>query len=211
MLEGTTPVPNTVFDELMPTLSPSELKVLLVVLRKTFGWEDKTSPTGRKQRDWISNSQLEKHTGLSAKSIQHAKASLSAKGLLEQNEEGLPNGGRKVFLSFSGYSPIVSEKRVPSTKESWTKEKTESFSKEQIEKFKQELKEAGSFSSLMIQKEATIEKEGRRTLVRHEDVDAYRAKHCVGYIDKIGISLDSTIPYSYWHRLYGEIVKGTTY
>ena len=57
MLNQTTPVPNILFDALLPTLTESELKVLLVIIRQTYGWFDfKTKK--RKQRDWISYSQF---------------------------------------------------------------------------------------------------------------------------------------------------------
>jgi hypothetical protein len=58
------PINNAVFDEIMPTLSPSAWKVLCVVIRATWGWklEDGT----RKTEDYISYSQFLKRSGISS-------------------------------------------------------------------------------------------------------------------------------------------------
>lgn len=50
-----TQTPNDLFDHWLPLLGEIELKVLLVIMRKTFGWH--------KKREKISLSQLEKLTG----------------------------------------------------------------------------------------------------------------------------------------------------
>lgn len=55
---------NHVIDVIMPRLSPNAWKVLCVAVRQTWGWEDKDSPTGRKQRDVISYSQFMEKTGI---------------------------------------------------------------------------------------------------------------------------------------------------
>lgn len=69
---NTTQVPNFIFD-LIPRLSEAELKVLMVIIRKTYGWH--------KDTDKIAASQLEKLTGLSYSAIKKARASLRTKGL----------------------------------------------------------------------------------------------------------------------------------
>ena len=81
MYKRTAFVPNTLFDDLLPTLSKSELKVLLVVVRQTNGWKRKHS-NQRKLRDRITKSQFVVKTGLSKKSISDAIASLVAKQVL---------------------------------------------------------------------------------------------------------------------------------
>lgn len=71
-----TPVPNIVFDSMLAHFTGAELKVFLVIVRKTLGWyAPKTG--GRKKRDWISSSQFIKETGLSDMSVTTAIASLS--------------------------------------------------------------------------------------------------------------------------------------
>lgn len=76
---NTTQVPNYVF-ALIPNLSEAELKVLLAVVRKTYGWH--------KDADKISVSQLEKMTGLSYSAIKKARASLRAKGIQLVKQKG---------------------------------------------------------------------------------------------------------------------------
>jgi phage replication O-like protein O len=74
MTKFTTQVPNIVFDTLLPTLTESELKVLLVIVRQTYGWH--------KERDWISHSQFVKKTSLSRRSVSSALKSLSSKNIV---------------------------------------------------------------------------------------------------------------------------------
>lgn len=75
-----TQTPNDLFDHWLPRLNETELKVLLVIMRKTFGWN--------RQRDFISTSQLEKLTGQSHPSILKAVKSLQSKGLISKETEG---------------------------------------------------------------------------------------------------------------------------
>lgn len=75
-----TQIPNEIFDEWLPKLGLAELKVLMVIMRKTFGWH--------KIRDRISLGQLEKLTGLERRHILKATKTLSEKGLISKIVEG---------------------------------------------------------------------------------------------------------------------------
>ncbi len=85
-LVQTTPVPNVVIDQYLKVLNLSELKVLMVVIRKTLGW--KAGVNGRKERDWISSGQLSQITGLSKRAITAAISSLLNKNLLKVTGTG---------------------------------------------------------------------------------------------------------------------------
>lgn len=77
---GVGPLPNRVVDEVMPTLKDTELRVLLVVLRQTWGWRD---GSGRfKARDWLTASQLRARTGRASESVSGAVDSLVRRGLI---------------------------------------------------------------------------------------------------------------------------------
>ncbi len=78
-LQGTTPVPNVLFDTFLPRLSDTELRVLLVVNRATLGWKQ---GTGRKESDWLSHRQLQARTGRAGASVSHAIEALVRRGLL---------------------------------------------------------------------------------------------------------------------------------
>lgn len=69
-----TQVPDLLFDEQLPELGHAELKVLLWIIRKTFGY-GKTS-------DAISLSQLEAGTGLGISSVKRAVRDLEAKSVI---------------------------------------------------------------------------------------------------------------------------------
>src|ERR1700687_1462317 len=75
-----TQTPNALFDEWLPKLGMAELKVLMVILRKTFGWH--------KIRDRISLSQLEVLTGMERRHITKARKSLVEKGLIAKITTG---------------------------------------------------------------------------------------------------------------------------
>ncbi len=79
--QQTTQVPNIVFDAHLPSLTESELKLLLIIIRQTFGWFDKATGQ-RKTRDRISHGQFMKKTGLSRRVITKALKSLVEKGLI---------------------------------------------------------------------------------------------------------------------------------
>jgi len=79
-----TQVPDELFDELMAYLSGAELKVLLYIIRRTFGFKKDSDNislrqicTGIKTRD---GDVLDKGTGLSLSTVQ-----IALKGLLEKN------------------------------------------------------------------------------------------------------------------------------
>ncbi len=85
-LKHTTPVPNDVIDLLVPHLTMAELKVLLVIIRATYGW---VLPNGkRKTRDWISQSQFKNKTGLSRQTISTTLHMLSEHNLVSINDRG---------------------------------------------------------------------------------------------------------------------------
>lgn len=83
---NTTPVPDEIFDELLADLSGAELKVLMYICRRTFGF--------KKESDTISISQmtdgiqkkdgekLDRGTGLSKDSVSRAVKGLEEKGVI---------------------------------------------------------------------------------------------------------------------------------
>jgi hypothetical protein len=77
---GTVPVPNALFDGLLPTLRDTELRVLLVVIRATVGWRDRQGRV--KARDWISHGQLVKRTGRGSEAVSGAVDRLVRYGLI---------------------------------------------------------------------------------------------------------------------------------
>jgi hypothetical protein len=95
---STTPVPNIVFDYYLKELKLAELKILLVIIRQTFGWQDNYTKSKRKERDWISGSQLALKTGSSKRAINEAIQTLVQKKLID-------------VLSFSGDILDAPEKR----------------------------------------------------------------------------------------------------
>ena len=117
-----TQVPNVIFDKYLPSLTVAELKVLLVVIRQTFGWIDLRTGK-RKKRDRITQSQFMFKTGLSRRIVSSAIKSLCDRGLIRVTDyEGnvlLTTGERKgkLYLFYSIHPvqnyAVTSAKSVP--------------------------------------------------------------------------------------------------
>ncbi len=79
--QGSTLVPNSLLDSVMPRLRDTEWRVLCVVIRQTIGW---MNPDGSpKQSDWMSHSQLRRKTGRSSAAISLALEFLCRNNVLE--------------------------------------------------------------------------------------------------------------------------------
>ena len=81
--QKTTPVPNVLFDAYLKYLNCVEIKLLLIIIRKTLGWKDIKALHGRKEQDWISNCQLRELTGCSRRALSSATEELINKNLIE--------------------------------------------------------------------------------------------------------------------------------
>src|SRR5947209_2870197 len=82
-----TPVPDELFDEQLPELSGAELKVLLYVIRRTFGFKRESDNislsqmlNGLRSRD---GRQLDRGVGLTKKTLLQAINSLEAKQIIK--------------------------------------------------------------------------------------------------------------------------------
>lgn len=78
----TTQTPNSLFDIYLKTLLNSELKVLLVIIRKTIGIADVKNKGNRLDRAWISQKLFHICTSLSGRAISTAIDSLIQKDLI---------------------------------------------------------------------------------------------------------------------------------
>lgn len=81
-LPNTTQIPNTVLDELMPNLKDVELRVLLIIVRQTLGWIEDFQTGRRKEKDWISRSQLMFKAGRGKTAVGKAVDRLCIEGVI---------------------------------------------------------------------------------------------------------------------------------
>jgi hypothetical protein len=91
--DGAVPIPNRLFDEVLPELSDTELRVFLVVLRATLGWREGDDRGGWrfKRRDWISHAQFVKRTGRGSDAVSRAIQGLVARSLIVvEDRQGKP-------------------------------------------------------------------------------------------------------------------------
>lgn len=83
MIPNTTQVPNIIIDRYMNKLSDTELRILLIIVRKTFGWIEDKETGMRKTEDWISRSQLQVFSGRHTQAVSAAIQTLQQLGLIE--------------------------------------------------------------------------------------------------------------------------------
>lgn len=79
-LPNYTQTPNICFDEIFKKLDVGELRVILVIIRQTFGWH--------KTYDRISLSQLASKTGMDRANVARSLRSLISKNLIEKRKFG---------------------------------------------------------------------------------------------------------------------------
>ncbi len=82
--QQTTQIPNIIFDTYLTQLSFSELKILLYIVRQTYGWKQKNGK--RKNRDRITYGQFRSKTGLSRRIISQTIQSLIVKHLISATD-----------------------------------------------------------------------------------------------------------------------------
>jgi hypothetical protein len=126
-LPTTTPVPDEVFDTLMYHLTRAELKVLLYICRRTFGF--------RKESDNISLKQmiqgiktkdgrvLDRGTGLSKDSVTRVARSLEEKGIIVRSRrQSAEKGDEATSYSLKFLQiPPVSENLNTGRGKNWTR------------------------------------------------------------------------------------------
>lgn len=110
-LPNTTPIPNEIINGWAMKISGSELKVLLVVVRKTLGWIADPKTGLRKEEDWITHKQLKKLTGLSSPTLSNSIDNLTSKykliqirdkegNLLDSKDKRRTTGRRRLKLYY---------------------------------------------------------------------------------------------------------------
>ena len=82
---GWVPIPNRLFDEVLPELTDSQLRVILIIMRSTLGQREGNGAGGWrfKKRDWITHRQMMKRTGRSSSSISSAIQTLIDMNLMK--------------------------------------------------------------------------------------------------------------------------------
>lgn len=230
-LEGTTPVPNVFFDTQLSALKPAELKLLLVIIRNTLGWIDKRTRK-RKQKDWLSGTQIRQKTGCSRRAITMATEALIETGLIEITDyQGellstpeMRRGRTKLYYRYKWEGKRKNHsnscaKSIGSvahnmhiTKEKITKENTNNsqdkrhqnnrFSTEDLDTFKQDITVSGSLEQLLISKKAIKFDEGQRVIITYENPELYKKSYMHDY-KLSGTKLESLrVPYSVWMEIY---------
>ncbi|MBI1289503.1 MAG: hypothetical protein GC178_18195 [Flavobacteriales bacterium] len=227
-LKGTTPVPNGLFDEYLPKLKPAELKLLLIIIRQTWGWKDQRTGK-RKEKDWISGNQLREKTGCSKRALTDATAQLIKQKLIEvSGERGVSlskpeerKGKLRLFYRFKNpcgnagdtqkskaHHAVPPAQKMPITKETPTKEADSQkedrywFTEHDIRQFEMDLNEAGSIGQLLENKEAIRTSKGEREVVILENSTDYRKTHLKEYSIPGLKTKNLRTPYSLWMTLY---------
>jgi len=97
-----TQIPNKLLDELIPTLKEGEVRILLVIMRQTYGWH--------KEWDRISITFLMKKTGMERKAVCKSTESLVKKNMIKKDKIG-KCGTEKVYYSLCLISDEKTEEK----------------------------------------------------------------------------------------------------
>lgn len=99
---GYFPISNWVFDVAMPRLSNAGWRVLCVAIRKTWGWADPDTSSGRQEWDQISYSQFQEASGLrSRSSVARGIEQCLAAGYLVRRQIGSRSGIESPTFAYS--------------------------------------------------------------------------------------------------------------
>ena len=106
---NTTQIPNNLFNGEMAKMKDTELRITLLVARKTLGWIADLETGMRKEEDWISRYQLMQFTGKKSRAISTAVENCVKRGWIEaRNKEGelldtpQKRVGKKIFYRLGG-------------------------------------------------------------------------------------------------------------
>jgi predicted transcriptional regulator len=115
-----TQVPDTLFDEIMAELSGAELKVVLYIIRRTFGFKKAQDNISLRQMvEGITTKDgkvLDRGTGLGKASVARAVSSLEARGVIVRNKRKSAERGDEATtyaLKLRGAGMGVSQNETP--------------------------------------------------------------------------------------------------
>ena len=93
-----------ILDDLLPCLKDVELRVVLIVVRQTLGWVEDPETGRRKERDWISRSQIMQKAGRGHASVSSAIETLVRTRIIEARDadgkllsSGKERSGNRIF------------------------------------------------------------------------------------------------------------------
>lgn len=86
-MPNSTQIPNRLIDEVMPLVGDTAFRVLVIIARQTYGWIADKETGRRKEKDWISYSQLKLKTGRGNTAVAEALRELEEKNLISISDE----------------------------------------------------------------------------------------------------------------------------
>ena len=87
------------------------------------------------------------------------------------------------------------------------KTKTYQYTIAQLRYFENEIKEAGEFHNLMLQKEALKLVKGTTMIATYKDIEGYKDKYLTGIYEPLRSHFNTKVPYVFWSKLYGMLER----
>ena len=81
------------------------------------------------------------------------------------------------------------------------------FTEKHLKKLRSEIRAAGDFHELMIQKEALERKNGMKYIPHYYDIEGYRKKHLKGAYASLREFYDTDIPFLFWADMEQMLAK----
>ena len=184
MIPNTTQIPNNLFNGEMQKMKDTELRVVLLVARKTLGWIEDTETGMRKEEDWISHTQIMQFTGRASQAISAAIDNCIKQGWIEARDErgqvlDTPEkrSGQKIYYRLGK----IFLSRVPTSLKN--KEASLKNNKDAALKIK-DYKRNSYTKYTPKNKNKAKEEKFQRALEETDDIDRQKVKEAVGKVRK---------------------------
>lgn len=172
MIPNSTQIPNNLFNGEMQKMKDTELRVVLLVARKTLGWISNIETGMRKEEDWIAHHQLKKFTGRTSRALSTAIDNCIKRGWIEaRNEKGElldtkeKRAGKKIFYRLGRI--FLDKVEIAETSEK-SKDVDQTSEKSSIEK--SSIEKSKAYKTNTITKETLIQKIGLDKPTTRKDI-----------------------------------------
>jgi len=186
-IPNTTQTPNIIFNGLMREMSDTDLRVVLCVVRATFGWIADPRTGMRKEEDWISHWQLSKKTGRSGRALSTAIDRCIKKNWIEARDENgvildtkAKRRGQKIYYRIGKAIILTTSENTSEVLVSSEKTSNEKDSIEESSRYKRN----SITKEKHIQNIASPSANAERSKIRKGNTEPVSLEEAVGYFRK---------------------------
>ncbi len=186
-IPNTTQTPNIIFNGLMREMTDTDLRVVLCVVRATFGWIADRETGMRKEEDWISHWQLSKKTGRSGRALSTAIDQCIKKNWIEARDENgvildtkAKRRGQKIYYRIGKAIILTTSEKSSEVLVSSEKTANEDSSNEKSSRYK-----TNSYTKeKLLQNTAPLSAGAERSKIKKGNAETVSLKEAIDYFKK---------------------------